>query len=51
MRQIRRASAFAGAAALALAVAACTSTTTVVKYGGSSPGSSALVQSQQPWLV
>ena len=41
MRQIRRASAFAGAAALALAVAACTSTTTVVKYGGSSPGSSA----------
>ena len=41
MRQIRKASAFAGAAALALAVAACTSTTTVVKYGGSSPGSSA----------
>ena len=41
MRQIRKASAFAGAAALALAVAACTSSTTVVKDGGSSPGSSA----------
>ena len=41
MRQIRKASAFTGVAALALAVAACTSTTTVVKYGGTSPGSSA----------
>src|SRR3984957_13617026 len=41
MRQIRIGSAFAGAAALALALVACTTTTTVVKYGGSSPTSSA----------
>ena len=41
MRQIRKASALAGAAGLALALAACTSTTTVIKYGAGSPGASA----------